>query len=320
MPFYHARLPVYSWMSGSVNANMYNFDEHTVWIGTTDYWDKKVYLPLSLLLTPLSARRLAHCGSSYMSSFPSHLQLSNYLMYSAGSFEEMQNKNFGGLMPLNHMLWYCDKYVVDCENIDAVVVVDETPTMAATIAMSNARTKVAFLAVSAIKQKELSSTIGGALQHTIILRYMLVDDQMEQRVTGATRDTQEPWLLGIPPWVWDSYRGHEGHQTMHAAEAVKVQIVSLARVDDSECTTTKPAPTLPKLKKTAEVVPFPGTAAESGTLSSSKKQAKEEAKELDTCEETDDEDNDKEEEEEDLDQVLETQQKQKPAPTSHVEC
>ena len=35
------------------------------------------------------------------------------------------------------------------------------------------------------------------------------------------------------------------------------------------------------------------------------------------CEERDDEDNDKEEEEEDLDQVLETQQKQKRATTSH---
>ena len=73
-------------------------------------------------------------------------------------------------MPLNHMLSYCDKYVVDCENIDAVVVADETPAMAATIAMLDGRTKVAFLAVSAIKQKELSSTIEGTLQHTIVMR------------------------------------------------------------------------------------------------------------------------------------------------------
>ena len=67
---------------------------------------------------------------------------------------------------------------------------------------------------------------------------------------------------------------------MHAAEAVKVQIVSAARVDDSECTTTKPAPTLPKLTRTAEVVPTRGTADESGPPAGSKKQAKENGKEL----------------------------------------
>ena len=34
-PFYHARLPVYSWLSGSVTSNMYQFDERCMWIGTT---------------------------------------------------------------------------------------------------------------------------------------------------------------------------------------------------------------------------------------------------------------------------------------------
>ena len=89
-------------------------------------------------------------------------------------------------MPLIQVLWYLDRYLVDCGNIDAVVVVAETPAMAAKIGMSEGRPKVAFLAVSAIKQKDLSSAVGGALQHAIIMRYMLEDDQMEQGVTGAT--------------------------------------------------------------------------------------------------------------------------------------
>ena len=55
VPFYHAPLPVYYWMSGSVTSNMYQFDEHTMWIGTTNRWDKQVYLPLLLFLTPLRA-------------------------------------------------------------------------------------------------------------------------------------------------------------------------------------------------------------------------------------------------------------------------
>ena len=41
-PFYHARLPVYSWVSGSVTSNMYQFDEPCMWIGTTTRWDKQV--------------------------------------------------------------------------------------------------------------------------------------------------------------------------------------------------------------------------------------------------------------------------------------
>ena len=45
-PFYHARLPVYSWLSGSVTSNMYQFDKHCIWIGTTSRWDKQVYLLL----------------------------------------------------------------------------------------------------------------------------------------------------------------------------------------------------------------------------------------------------------------------------------
>ena len=101
----------------------------------------------------------------------------------------MQNKNLGGFPPLIHVLWYLDKYLVDCWNADAVVVVDETPAMAAKIAMSDGRTTVAFLAVSAIKQKDLSNAVEGALQHAIIMRYMLEDNQMQQGVTGAPWDT-----------------------------------------------------------------------------------------------------------------------------------
>ena len=35
VPFYHVRLPVYSWLSGPVTSSTYQFDEHCMWIGTT---------------------------------------------------------------------------------------------------------------------------------------------------------------------------------------------------------------------------------------------------------------------------------------------
>ena len=38
-------------------------------------------------------------------------------------------------MPLIQVLWYLDKFLVDCGNIDAVVVVDETLAMEAKITM-----------------------------------------------------------------------------------------------------------------------------------------------------------------------------------------
>ena len=66
-PFYHARLPVYSWLSGPVSSNMYQFDEHYMWIGTTSRWDKQVYLLFSSLSMPLCARGLAHCCLRYSS-------------------------------------------------------------------------------------------------------------------------------------------------------------------------------------------------------------------------------------------------------------
>ena len=270
-------------------------------------------------MTLSSAQGLAHGCTSYSSFFPSHFQLPNYVTYCTGHLKEMQNNKVGGFLPLNHVLWYLDKYLVDCRNINAVVVVDETPAMAAKIAMSDGRTKVAFLAVSAIKQKDLRNAVGGALQHAIILGYMLEDDQMEQGVTGATWDTQKHCLLrGIPVWVLDSHQGHEGHQKVPVAEATQKQIVSQAPDDDSESTAPKPAPTLSKLKKTAQVVPTRGTAAGKGTPSSSKKQAKEKGKGSDKAEETHNDDGDKESEEDDLDQVLGTQQKRKGAPTSSL--
>ena len=110
--------------------------------------------------------------------YSSHLQLPNYVTYFAGRFKEMQKKNPGGFKPLIHVLWYLDKYLVDCGHPDAVVVLDDTPAMAANIAISDetGRTKVAFLAVSAIKQKDLANAVGGALQHVIIMRDMLGAD------------------------------------------------------------------------------------------------------------------------------------------------
>ena len=116
-------------------------------------------------------REPSRTDASVLILYSSHLQLPNYVTYSAGHFEEMQNKNLGGFTPLIHVLWYLDKYVLDSGRADAVVAVDDAPTMAARIAMSDesGRTKVAFLAVSAIKQKDLVNAVGGALQHAIIM-------------------------------------------------------------------------------------------------------------------------------------------------------
>ena len=225
-------------------------------------------------------------------------------------------------MPLIHVLWYLDKYLLCSGHPDAVVVVDDTPAMAAKIAMSDVRTKVAFLAVSAIKQKDLGNAVGGALQHAIVMRYMLEADQTEQGATAAPWDTQEEWLQrGIPLWVLDSKRGHEGHQQVHAAEAVQEDVVTEAPADDTE--PGAPAPTLPmqaKVKKTAKVVPTQGTAAGKGTPSSSKKQAKGKEKESDKPAESDDDDADEESEEDDPEQVLETQQKRKRASAAHFDA
>ena len=163
-------------------------------------------------------------------------------------------------MHLIHVLWYLDKYLLGSGYADAVFVVDDTPAMAAKIAMSDVRTKVAFLAVSAIKQKDLGNAVGGALQHAIIMRYMLEADQTEQGATAATWDTQEEWLQrGIPLWVLDSNRGYEGHQQVPAAEAVKEDVVTEAPADDTE--PVAPAPTLPmqaKVRKTANIIPTQG--------------------------------------------------------------
>ena len=267
-------------------------------------------------------RQASRTATSVIRLYSFHLQLPNYVSYSAGHFEEMQNKNLGGFMPLIHVLWCLDKCLLGSGYADAVVVVDDEPAMAAKIAMFDVRTKVAFLAVSAIKQKDLGNAVGGALQHAIIMRYMLEADQTEQGATAATWDTQEEWLQrGIPLLVLDSNHGHEGHQQMHAAEAVQKDVVIEALADDTE--PVAPAPTLPmqaKVKKTAKVVPTQGTAAGKGTPLSSKQQAKGKEKELDKPAESDDDDADGEEEEEDPEQVLETQQKRKRAPAAHFDA
>ena len=213
------------------------------------------------------------------------LQLPNSVTYSAVHFEEMQNKNLGGSIPLIHGLWFLDKYLSDCGHADAVVVVDDTPAMAAKIAMSDesGRTKVAFLAVSAIKQKDLANAFRGALEHALIMWYMLEADQTEHGATAATWDTQEKWLLrGIPSLVLDSSRGFEGHQKVHAAEAVQEHIVIEAPADKTE--PVAPAPTLPspaKVNNTANVVPTQGSAAGERTPSNSRKGAKGKEKESD---------------------------------------
>ena len=101
-------------------------------------------------------REASRTAVSVIRLYSSHLQLPNYVTYSAGHFQEMQNKNLGGLMPLIHVLWCLDKYLFHCGHV-----VDDTPATAAKIAMSDesGRTKMAFLAVSAIKQNELANAV-----------------------------------------------------------------------------------------------------------------------------------------------------------------
>ena len=73
----------------------------------------------------------------------------------------MQNNKLGRFTPLTQVLWYLDKYLLDCGHADAMVVVDDTPAMAAGIAMldKSGRPKVAFLAVSVIKQEDLANAV-----------------------------------------------------------------------------------------------------------------------------------------------------------------
>ena len=268
-------------------------------------------------------REASRTAASVIRLYSSHLQLPNYVTYSAGHFQEMRNKNLVGLMPLIHVLWYLDKYLLDSGHADAVVVVDDMPAMAAKIMMSDesGRTKVALLAVLAIKQKDLANAVGVGLQHAIIMRYMFEADQTEQGATAATCDTQEEWLLrGIPMLVLDGSRGFEGHQKVHAAEAVQEHILTEAHADETE--PVAPAPTLPsqaKVKKTATVVPTQGTAAGRATPSSSKKPAKGKVKELDKPGESNNDDADQETEEEEPEQVPETQVKRKRAPAAHFD-
>ena len=108
-------------------------------------------------------REASRTDASVIRLYTSHLQFPNYVSYSARYFEEMHNKNLGVFMPLIHVLWYLDKYPLGIGYSDAVVVVDNTPAMAAKIAMSDLRTKVAFLAVSTIKQKDLANAVEGAV-------------------------------------------------------------------------------------------------------------------------------------------------------------
>ena len=191
-PFYHARLPVYSWLSGSVTSNMYQFDEHCMWIAQRVAEISKYICFCHQFRSPCVSEA-SHSAFSVIPLYSSQLQVPNYVTYSAGHFQEMQNKNRGGFMPLIHVLWYLEKYLLDCGHADAVVVDDDTPAMAAKVAMldESGRTKVAVLGVSAIKQKDLVNAVVGAPQHASIMRYMFEADQTEHGATAATWDTQE---------------------------------------------------------------------------------------------------------------------------------
>ena len=70
-----------------------------MWIGTANCWDKEVYPSLFLLLTTLGARGLAHCSTSYVSFFPTHLQvpeLSDVLSWTCGTDAKEDSRWFHG--------------------------------------------------------------------------------------------------------------------------------------------------------------------------------------------------------------------------------
>ena len=61
---------------------MYQFNEHCMPIGTTSRWDKQVYLlPSSVSMTLL--RGASHTTVFVICLYSSHLQLPNYVTYSA---------------------------------------------------------------------------------------------------------------------------------------------------------------------------------------------------------------------------------------------
>ena len=93
-PFYNAWLPVYSWLSGSVTSNMYQFDEHCMWIGTTSRWDKQVHLLLSPVLMPWCARGLAHCCLRYSSLFIAVAELCDVFRWTFRRDAEQEPRRF----------------------------------------------------------------------------------------------------------------------------------------------------------------------------------------------------------------------------------
>ena len=196
--------------------------------------------------------------------------------------------------------------------------------MAPKIAMldESGTTKVVFLAVSAIKQKDLANDVGGALQHAIIMRYMLEADQTDQGATAETWDTQEEWLLrGIPLCVLDSNRRYEGHKKVHAAEAVQEEVVTEVPADDTEPVAT--APTLPsqaEMKRTAKVVPTQGTAAGKGTPSRARSRRKEERRNRTSQENQTTTMPTRRKKKRIREQVLGTQPKRKRAPAAHFDA
>ena len=84
-------------------------------------------------------REASRTAAFIICPYSSHLQLPKYVTYSAGHFEEMQNRNLGGFMPLIHVLWFLNKYLLDSGHADAVVVFHDTPAMAAKIPCQTSR-------------------------------------------------------------------------------------------------------------------------------------------------------------------------------------
>ena len=138
VPFYHVRLPVYSWLSGPVTSSTYQFDEHCMSMGTTSRWDKQVYLLLSPLTMPLCARGLAHCCLRYSSLYIT-FTVAELCVVFRWTFRRDAEQEPWWFHASDSRAVVPDKYPLGSGYADAVVVVDDTPAMAAKIAMSDVR-------------------------------------------------------------------------------------------------------------------------------------------------------------------------------------
>ena len=99
LPFYHARLPVYSWLQAtciSLTSTECGSEQRVA--------VRSRYICFFCRFRCRCVREASRTAVSVIGVYSSHLQLPNYVTYPAGYFQEMQNQNLGGSMPLIHVL------------------------------------------------------------------------------------------------------------------------------------------------------------------------------------------------------------------------